>query len=333
MRRLLSGLTMAVLLCAVSVSRPRPAAAAARLAANRAAPQAPAITYPLPPGVRFLHTASALNILGDSSTLNNPATTDRPLDLVFATHNWNPGGEGGLYNDHAVGIYYQASVSGLGPAGVTPGRWALFNEGGAAFGEGLAYNIMVTPPSDRAFFHTTNATNTTGGSTYIDNEWLNGRLDRIPFILHNHSPNSVYAGVDVTAPLGIDYDALQLQWAIFTEDGSALPEGVTFNVMVGLPGATVFTHTASVDNTASNYTYIDRPLANGHPNALILVTQNLNPDGLGFGVINNHHVGVFYDTGAEKWAIYNEDHANIPIGTGFSVLIDEAKLFLPSLLR
>ncbi len=329
MRRLVAFLTIAVLLCSLAVSTPRRAAASA----NPAAPQAPAITYPLPSGVRFLHNASAATLLSDSTLMTNPASDNLPGVLIFATHNYNPGGLGGQYNDRAVGAYYSPSVSGFGPAGVA-GRWALFNEDSATFGENLAYNIMVTPPSDRVFFVTTNLTNTIGGSSVrIDSDWLDGRLDRIPFILHNHSPNGVYAGADITAPLGVNYDALYLQWVIFTEDGSNLPEDVTFNVMVGLPGANVFTHTATGGNISGNTTFIDHPLANGHPDALILVTQNYNPDGIGLGVDNIHHVGVYYDNGLQQWAIYNEDSAGMPVGASFSVLIDEAKIYLPSALN
>ncbi len=328
MRRLAPCLVIAMLLWSTSVSSARPAAAAAQ----PAAPQAPTVTYPLPAGVRFLHTASAGTLLGDATLMTNPASDNLPGQLVFATHNWNPGGQGGQNNNRGVGTYYSTLIAGLGPAGI-PGLWALYNEDSTSFDEGLAYNIMVTPPSDRAFLHTSSVTNTLGSATYIDSDWLDGRLDRIPFILHNHSPNGVYAGADITAPLAVNYDTLFLKWVIFTEDGSSLPPGVTFNVMVGLPGATVFTHTATVGTLGGNVTFIDHPLANGHPNALVLVTQNYNPDGIGLGVDNNHHVAVFYHTELRQWGIYNEDGADMPLGAGFSVLIDEAQVYLPSVLR
>lgn len=326
MRRLASGTAAALLLWSLSVAGPR-----ATEAADPAAPQAPAVTYPLPSGVRFLHTATPGNITSDYTVMTNAASDGRPDALVFATHNWNPGGVGGMYSDRAVGTDFHPLVTGLGPAGGV-GRWGLYNEDETAFADGLAYNVMVTPAGDRAFLHTSDVTNTSGNATEIDHAWLNGSLDRIPFIMHNFSPNAVDTGPVYTRTLGVYYDTGSQAWNIFNEDGAIMPAGVSFNVMVALAGANVFTHTATVGNTLLNATLLDHPLANGNRNALILVTQNWNPDGAS-GVYNNHHVGVFYSSGYQKWAIFNEDNAAMPLGASFSVLIDEAHIYLPLALR
>jgi hypothetical protein len=36
--------------------------------------------------------------------------------MLLITANWNPGGSGGVYNDHPVGVYYTGS------------QWAIFNQ-------------------------------------------------------------------------------------------------------------------------------------------------------------------------------------------------------------
>ena len=188
---------------------------------------------------------------------------------------------------------------------------------------------MVAPPGDRLFLHTTSITNTSGNSTYIDHPWLDGRTDRILFIQHN----LLVTGPQITQTLGVWYSGVDQQWAIFTEDQTALPLNATFNVMIGLAGANVFTHTATGPNTYSNYTVLDHPLANNNPNAVILVTQVWNPAG-GSGVYNPQHIGVFYIDGSGRWAIFNEDQSvDMPLGASFNVLIDEAKTFLPLSLR
>ncbi|MFN2270029.1 MAG: hypothetical protein ACK2US_04275, partial [Anaerolineae bacterium] len=63
-------------------------------------------------------------------------TNKTPSALVFATQNWNPGGGlGGTYNAHPVGMWYS----------VAAGRWAVFNEDGAAMPAGAAFNVLVEP--------------------------------------------------------------------------------------------------------------------------------------------------------------------------------------------
>ena len=58
-----------------------------------------------------------------------------------------------------------------------------------------------------------------------------------------------------------------------------MPVGAAFNVSIptASSGVGVFVHTATGGNTGSNFTIIDNPLANGNPNAIILVTPNYDP--------------------------------------------------------
>jgi hypothetical protein len=309
MRRLASGTAAALLLWSVSVVGPRATAAA-----------------PLEPA-----TPSA-------PTITSTASDDLPNALIFATHNLNPGGLSAIYHYSAVGVDFHSGILGLGPAGVS-GNWGLYNESGASFDASDAFNLMITPAGDRAFIHTSVLSNTIGSNTLIDNVWLNGRIDRIPFIIHNYSPNSVNSGVVLSHSLGVYYDFLYQQWGIFNEDSASMPTNASFNVMVGLPGVqvgqpgvAVFTHTATVSNVGGSTTIIDHPLTNSNRNALILVTQSLNPDG-GLGVFNPHNVGVFYFAAGDKWGIYNEDGAAMPVGASFSVLVEVLHNYLPLSLR
>jgi hypothetical protein len=55
----------------------------------------------------------------------------------------------------------------------------------------------------------------------------------------------------------------------------------------------------------------------------VSVTQNWNPGG-GRGVYNNHPVGVLYDEGVEKWAVYNRGGAPMPDGAAFNIAVSES---------
>jgi len=86
------------------------------------------------------------------------------------------------------------------------------------------------------------------------------------------------------------------------------------------PSGGAFVHRATPGNVSDNSTYVDDPRTNGHPGAVLSVTQNWNPGGDG-GTYNAHPIGVWYDAVAEKWAIANEDRAPMPEGAAFNVVV------------
>src|SRR5829696_2309628 len=66
----------------------------------------------------FVHRATPENISANSTYLDNPQTNDDPDVILYVTPNWNPGGGSGTYNDHPVGVWYDANAQ----------RWAIFNQ-------------------------------------------------------------------------------------------------------------------------------------------------------------------------------------------------------------
>jgi hypothetical protein len=81
-----------------------------------------------------------------------------------------------------------------------------------------------------------------------------------------------------------------------------------------------FVHSATSLNSTQNYTDIDHPSTNNHPDALILVTPNWGPGSKG-DINNNHPIGVWYHQG--KWSIFNQDKAEMPLGAAFNVMVTE----------
>jgi hypothetical protein len=80
-----------------------------------------------------------------------------------------------------------------------------------------------------------------------------------------------------------------------------------------------FVHTATAANTGGTHiTTLDNLLTNGDPNALLFVTANYNPGGIG-GVYNVPAIGVYYSGG--KWTIFNQNIAPILVGAKFNVLV------------
>jgi hypothetical protein len=84
----------------------------------------------------------------------------------------------------------------------------------------------------------------------------------------------------------------------------------------------VFIHRVTAGNitTCLHCTRIDHPLTNGDPNAILIVTPNFNPGGIG-GIRNAHPISVYYEPALSRWLIFNQDFSAMPIDAAFNVLI------------
>ena len=112
-----------------------------------------------------------------------------------------------------------------------------------------------------------------------------------------------------------------------------MDEGVAYNIYIPDETDTAFTHTATITNIVSNWTYIDHPATNNNPHALIYLTQNWNPNNQG-GTYNDQPIGVWYDTNVNQWAIFNQDElVAMPIEAAFNVMVIDNRIYIPMLFN
>jgi hypothetical protein len=267
----------------------------------------------------FVHTATAGNSAGDYTKIDNALTNSHPNAIVFTTPNWNPGGVGGTYNNRNIGVWYTGS------------QWAIFNQNITAIPVNAAFNVLVPTPDTSVFVHKATSANITSNWTTIDHPLTNGKPDAILLVTPNWNPGNVGGTYD-NRPIGVWYNGSK--WAIFNQDTTfPMPVNASFNVFVPTASAAVgvFVHKATGANIASNWTTIDNALTNGNPNAIVVVTPNWNPGGVG-STYDNHPIGVWYD--GSKWAIFNQDIAAMPLNAAFNVYVDaNYKLYLPLIMR
>ncbi|HEX2108095.1 MAG TPA: SHOCT domain-containing protein [Rubrobacteraceae bacterium] len=102
--------------------------------------------------------------------------------------------------------------------------------------------------------------------------------------------------------------------AMLSKEEESASDGAAFD--------TVFVHRATPENISANSTYLDNPRTNDDPDVILYVTPNWNPGG-GNGTYNEHPVGVWYDAGAQRWAIFNQDREPMPDGAAFNVAVSE----------
>ena len=83
-----------------------------------------------------------------------------------------------------------------------------------------------------------------------------------------------------------------------------------------------FIHRATDENSRGDYTYIGDPSINGDRHAIVLVSPTSDQESLGTASYR-HNIGVWYEAGAEKWAIFNQDRAAVPAGATFRVEVPQ----------
>lgn len=88
------------------------------------------------------------------------------------------------------------------------------------------------------------------------------------------------------------------------------------------PPAAAFVHRATSETVVANSTYVDHPLADENPNAILSVALASEP---GENPDDVHNIGVWYDANRRggRWAIFNQDLAPMSEGKTFDVTVLE----------
>ena len=171
---------------------------------------------------------------------------------------------------------------------------------------------------DTAFVHRSDQKNSRGDYTYLSDPSIDEDPNAVVLVTPIQDQDSTGDGT-YDHNVGVWYEPQAQQWAIFNQDRVAVPAETTFQVVVP-GGPEKFVHRAESGNIDENGTYLDDPLVNGKPGAILSITQNWNPGG-GSGTYNDHPVGVKYDPGRQRWEIYNTDGSAMPDGAAFNVAV------------
>jgi hypothetical protein len=262
--------------------------------------------------------ATSTNVSGDSLYIDDFNTNNNPSAFILITPNWNPNGVGGVYNNHPTGVWYNTAK----------GRWAIFNEDGAAMPLGAAFNVYTSPSCEGGVTFMATSANTVGDSVNLPLSFVNPitppiwTLQDLYLVTQNWNPNGV-GGVYNNHPIGVWFEGPKGPWAVFNQDESFIPPGASFNVYANncppycYGVRTVVTGTGTLNGDS---TIIDDPALNGQPSAQVFVTPNWNPNA-GYGVYDNHNVGVWYNAFTARWEIFNADGAAMPAGASFNYAV------------
>ncbi|TMQ14101.1 MAG: hypothetical protein E6J91_16455 [Deltaproteobacteria bacterium] len=143
------------------------------------------------------------------TTIDNPYANGNPDAILIVTPNWNPGGFGGVYNNHPIGVWYNGS------------RWTIYNEDFATMPANAAFNVSVSPFG--SFLHIASATS--GDTTFLTNPLAAPSTAHV-LITHNFGPFGKYD----TKNTGVWFGGST--WGIYFEDTSPMITNATFDVFV-----------------------------------------------------------------------------------------------------
>lgn len=82
----------------------------------------------------FIHRADLLNTVENYTYLDNRLTNGKPDAVLSVTPNWNPGGGGGVYNNHPIEAIYDENLE----------QWAIINRDGGVIPKRAAFNVAVS---------------------------------------------------------------------------------------------------------------------------------------------------------------------------------------------
>jgi len=193
------------------------------------------------------------------------------------------------------------------------GQTKLVTSYGAATCECVADpKDSVVARTQSSFMHTTTAANTGGSLTTLSHPLLDGHSDAIVQFQHVYS--GTYLGYHPVAW----YNYGTGRWVIQTQTG-VMPLGTAFLVRIGRG----VVHRTTTANTAGYITTIDQPLANGNWGVTLTVSPTPYA-GSSSGMLDPHAFGTYYDPGTNRWTIFNQDGAAMPINTGFTIDVETA---------
>lgn len=265
------------------------------------------IVIHVPPSF-FTVTATAANSAGDYTVIDNVLTNNSPGLLLFVTANWNPGGSGGVYDNHALGVYY---ITGQG-------KWAIFHQDKTAYMPNASYNVYAGSPSSTQSLATAPSSSSSFDFFEINNAAANGNPNALVFVTANWNPGGA-TGVYDNHALGVFYRP-DGHWAIFHQDTTPYTPNASYNVMVLTSDGTnhFVQHACAGADCGGDWIGIGSSASNGKSNAVVIVTANWNPGGSG-GVYDTHDLGVWY--GSNEWRIFHQDQASYTPNSAYNVVI------------
>lgn len=256
-------------------------------------------------GTTFIHVTTADNRSCDYESctiIDHPLTNGNPGAALFVTQLL---GNKPVYNPHEIGVLYNGS------------HWMIFNLDQSTMPPKTKFIVWASGFSLGLRLHMSTVQTISENMTWIVD--IGGETDQIVLTTRNWQPDT-RRNNHITSVRQLGY-----HWVIYNQDLAEMKRKTTFNTTWFDAGGPYFSHQATAENSAANYTLIDSEYLNNIPNARFMVTQSRTHQGADTGIDLNAPIAVRYHANEGNWAIHNASvpHKPIPAGTAFNVVVLE----------
>ncbi len=238
---------------------------------------------------KFQHISNPSKSNSNSTFLDAAGLNNNPNAIIIIEADANARAS----NPHPIGVWYDGS------------KWAVFNQDKAAMPAGVTFNITWKNADANTFYQRSSSANLSNGRMVIDNAALNNHPAAAFYVSQVWNPgggNGLYNNAEIT----VEYNKSLAKWAVKNINGSSIPDGAAFNVLV------VTNNNAG--NTIINPAIINNlpPVVN-NPGTVIntIPANNNNP------VINLANAQAFTNTdfefGLSKWTATGTAFNNQPV--------------------
>lgn len=242
-------------------------------------------------GKFFVHSTSSTNVFYNYTRINNTELNGDPNAKILVNHVYNPGGIGGTYHDHVVGIWYDGYF------------WNIYNEDLTTMPIDVHFNVFVGD-LENFYVHQVTLENRIDGVSTILPEELAGEYLFFSNYFQGIYNNNTYL-----------WDFIDGRTYLFNSALTSIPIGSSFLVYKPIDEQ-IYTQPSGAENTAANYTVIDVFFLEGNPNAKFIVNVNFSPSP-GPPILDKN-IGLRYN--GEDWVVYTEDLSDMPYGVYFDIL-------------
>lgn len=173
-------------------------------------------------GGGFVHVANAGNVFSPftfATQIDHVALNGKPDALFVVTHNFSPGGQATVVNDHPVGVLFNQQTQ----------RWFIFNTDLGAMPVGASFNVWAGNATAAGHIKVA-ATGLIEGNKFLlsSENWVADPGMKL-FVTPTMGANDVFTN----RRLGVFFDPLPSSrgWKIMTEDFGALPVSAAFHVL------------------------------------------------------------------------------------------------------
>lgn len=169
----------------------------------------------------FVWTVTSGNVAGSVTRIKRTGLDFNPSAQLLITPTWNPTGGNGIYDNHAIGVYFAAE------------SWYIYNQDEVPLTVGASFNV-VNMQALGGYVAIATLGNSLSDFMLLPAGRTSSSQSALLFITANFNPgggiaDGITSGIYNNHNTGVSWSSNQ--WAVFNQDQAAMRSGVAFNTL------------------------------------------------------------------------------------------------------